>query len=282
MYEVIFLLILAFIWIIVASIYDFRKRIVFDWLNFSLITFALGFRFFYSLFHDNFTFFYQGLIGLGIFFILGTSLYYGRMFAGGDAKLMIALGTILPFSENLIVNIKIFLLFFLLFLFAGAVYGLSWSIYLTISKKKEVWDEMKKQFNQLRPIINALMAAALLVMVLGMYDSFLFYIGIMVFLLPYLYIYSKAIDEVCMVKTVKVKDLEEGDWLYHDLKIGSKTIKADWGGLTKNQIKEIKRKYKSIKIRQGIPFVPVFLIGFLLLVYVWFVNPGLLRILPWF
>jgi hypothetical protein len=29
-------------------------------------------------------FFYQGLIGLGIFFIIGNAFYYGRLFAGGD------------------------------------------------------------------------------------------------------------------------------------------------------------------------------------------------------
>jgi len=49
----------------------------------------------------GFGFFYQGLIGLGIFFVLGNALYYGRMFAGGDAKLMIALGAVLPFLKFL-------------------------------------------------------------------------------------------------------------------------------------------------------------------------------------
>ena len=138
MNEVIFLFVLATIWIIFAVIQDLRKREVANWLNFSLIIFALGFRFFYSLFSSelDFAFFYQGLIGLGIFFIIGNLLYYGKMFAGGDAKLMIALGTILPLSNDFFINLKFFALFFFLFLFAGAFYSLTVSIVLTVKNFK--------------------------------------------------------------------------------------------------------------------------------------------------
>src|SRR3972149_7618794 len=104
MFEIIFLFVLALIWIIFATIQDVRTTEIANWLSFSLIAFALAFRFFYSLFIENFSFFYQGLIGLGIFFVLGNMLYSGKMFAGGDARLFIALGAILPisagFSEN--------------------------------------------------------------------------------------------------------------------------------------------------------------------------------------
>ncbi len=76
MYEVIFLLVLAGIWIAFASVQDLKHREVANWLSFSLIAFAIGFRFFYCLFSGGdggsggFMFFYQGWIGLGIFFIL--------------------------------------------------------------------------------------------------------------------------------------------------------------------------------------------------------------------
>ncbi|MBI2044064.1 prepilin peptidase, partial [Candidatus Pacearchaeota archaeon] len=188
MYEVIFLLSLAFVWILVASIYDLRKRIVFNWLSFSLIIFALGFRFFYSLFNENFALFYQGLIGLGIFFLLGNLLYYGRIFAGGDAKLMIALGAILPLSESFLINLKIFGLFFILFLFAGAIYGLSWSIYFTIKEKKKIRKEIKKQFTNLKTQMHLIMFLGLVLMVFGFYEILFLYLGIVIFLLPYLYV----------------------------------------------------------------------------------------------
>tara|TARA_Y100000034_G_scaffold17454_1_gene19085 strand:+ start:3891 stop:4727 length:837 start_codon:yes stop_codon:yes gene_type:complete len=269
MYEIIFLIILALIWIIFASIQDLKKREVANWLSFSLIIFALGFRFFYSVFIENFNFFYQGLIGLGIFFIIGNLLYYGRMFAGGDAKLMIALGPILPLSSDFLVNIQIFILFFLIFLFVGAFYGLIWSGFLSIKNFKEFKSEFSKRLNKNSKIILFVMFLGIILIIFGFVEKLFFSFGILVFIIPYFYLYAKSIDEVCMIKLIKTNYLTEGDWLYRDLKVGKKLIKANWDGLTKEQIKEIKKRYKKIKIRQGIPFIPVFLISFLLLIYFW-------------
>ena len=269
MYEIIFLIILALIWIIFASIQDLKKREVANWVNFSLIIFALGFRFFYSVFIENFNFFYQGLIGLGIFFIIGNLLYYGRMFAGGDAKLMIALGPILPLSSDFLVNIQIFILFFLIFLFVGAFYGLIWSGFLSIKNFKEFKSEFSKRLNKNSKIILFVMFLGIILIIFGFVEKLFFSFGILVFIIPYFYLYAKSIDEVCMIKLIKTNYLTEGDWLYRDLKVGKKLIKANWDGLTKEQIKEIKKRYKKIKIRQGIPFIPVFLISFLLLIYFW-------------
>jgi 5-bromo-4-chloroindolyl phosphate hydrolysis protein len=96
--------------------------------------------------------------------------------------------------------------------------------------------------------------------------------AIFVFLLPVFYIYAKAIDESCMVKKIRVNKLTEGDWLYQDKKIGKKIIKANWDGLTKKDIKLLKKNFKEIKIKQGIPFTPVFLISFLILVLFYFLK----------
>ena len=149
MFEVIFLFVLALVWIVFATVQDIRKSEIANWLNFSLIIFALGFRLFYSLFSDmGFNFLYQGLIGFGIFFVLGNLLYYGKMFAGGDAKLMIALGAVLPFSIIFNENLKIFALFFVLFLLVGAVYSIGASVYLSFRNFKKFKKEFSKQFKK--------------------------------------------------------------------------------------------------------------------------------------
>jgi len=274
MYNIIFLSALALVWIIFAVVQDLKKREVPDWLSFSLIIFALGFRFFYSLFSEaGFGFFYQGVIGLGIFLILGNLLYYGHMFAGGDAKLMIALGPILPFSEKFLGNLKLFVLFFVLLLFVGAVYSLTASIFLSIKNFKKFSKEFGKQMKKNKIALSAVMFLGLALMALGFSERFFFSLGILIFCLPYFYVYLKAVDESCMVKHVKVKELSEGDWLYRDLKIGRKLIKAEWGGLSKEEIKLIRKKYKSVIIKQGIPFTPAFLMAFLIFIY--FLKTGL-------
>jgi len=274
MFEVIFLFVLALIWIVFATIQDSRQREVANWLNFSLIIFALGFRFFYSLFSlEDFQFFYQGLIGLGIFFVIGNVLYYGKMFAGGDAKLMIALGPILPFSTDFLTNIKAFLLFFILFLFVGAFYSIGASLYLSLKNFRKFRKEIVMQFHKNKTPMTVVIFLALFFLVVGLSQKTFFVLGIFVFVLPYLYIYIKAVDESCMVVKVSSRKLTEGDWLYSDLRLGKKLIKANWGGLTKSEISLIRKKKKFVTIRNGIPFTPVFLVSFLL--FYFFMKNGL-------
>ena len=57
LYPEIVLIVLAFIWIVFASIQDWRTKEVSDWLNASLLIFALLFRFLYSLFSNSWNFF---------------------------------------------------------------------------------------------------------------------------------------------------------------------------------------------------------------------------------
>lgn len=267
MFEIIFLSVIAIVWLSFAVVQDLKKREIANWLNFSLIAFALGFRLFYSLFYkSNFLFFYQGIFGLAIFFILGNALYYGKFFAGGDAKLLIALGTVLPFSESFSINLSTFLNFFLIFFFTGAVYSLTISIILSLGNFSRFKKEFGKQFRLNKKIHMAALILSIVTATAGiLFDNILVLLGIFIFIIPYIYTYAKAVDESFMIKEIKTGRLTEGDWLYHDIKLGKKTIKATWHGLTKNEISLIKKKYKKVSIRQGIPFSPVFLIAFILL-----------------
>lgn len=273
MWEVIFLICLAIVWMIAASVQDLKEREVANWLNFSLIIFALGFRFFWSLFEaDGFGFFYQGLIGFGIFLVIGNLFYYAHLFAGGDAKLMIALGSVLPFSSDLGINVRIFMWFLLIFLFAGAAYGFIWSASLAIKYSKGFKKEFGRLFGKNKKMVYGILVFGLVLMVLGFVEQLFLIFGIFVFVLPYFYIYAKAVDECCMIKKVKVGDLVEGDWLYRDVKVGTKVIKAKWDGLNKKQIGLLRKNKKDVLVRQGIAFVPVFLIAFLILIWCWLVG----------
>lgn len=276
MYELIFLWILALIWIVFAVVQDLKTREIANWLNFSLIVFALGYRFFYSLFSLNWDFFYSGVFGLIIFFILGNVLYYSRLFAGGDAKLMIALGAILPFSNNFIENLNLYWKFLVIFLITGGIYTLLVSFIISLRNFKIFKREVKKQFKNYQRFYSLVILISLILVIFGIvFNVFLIYFGILMFILPYLHLYAKSIDEGLMIKKVDVRKLTEGDWLYKDVKIGRKTIKANWDGLSKENIALLKKKYKNkkINIRFGIPFSPVFLISLIMYCYlVWTSN----------
>ena len=268
-FQIIFLICLALIWITFAVVQDLRKREIADWVNFSLIIFAVGFRFFWGLFsNEGFGFFYQGLIGLAVFFLLGNLLYYSRMFAGGDAKLLFALGAVLPFSGIFSVNLNIYALFLILFLFSGAVYGFFASLFLIIGHFKNFRKEFLRQAKTNKNILILSIFFALFFIILGFANHFIIYFGVLIFVFPYFYLSAKSIDKVCMIKKVPAKDLREGDWLFKDVKVGKKIIKKTWDGLAKKDIKLLQKK-KFVAIKYGIPFSPSFLIAFIILVYFW-------------
>jgi Flp pilus assembly protein protease CpaA len=268
MYEVIFLLALGGIWITFAAIQDIRKREVADWLNYSLIIFAIGFRFFYSLFSEQRAFFVQGVIGLGIFFILGNLLYYGKFFAGGDAKLLIALGAIIPVSQSFFRNIHYFSFFLISFLFTGAVYGVLWS--LVLAKKNYSMfkhDFFKKIKSEKKSIAFSLLVGMIFLFFGIFFRYYLFFaFSFLFFLLPYLFLFAKAVEDTCMIKKINTRILAEGDWLYKNVMVGKKLIKSKWDGLSGEEIRLLRKHKKEVLIRQGIPFIPAFWISFLIFV----------------
>ena len=275
MYENLFLIIIALIWIIGAVIQDLKKREVSNWWNFSLIAVALSYRAFLSILMHDYMYFIYGLIGFAVFFILANVFYYARIFAGGDAKLLMALGAVLPFSFSFYGNLIIFAYFISLLLICGSVYGLIYSFILVF----RIWKDFKKEFlNQCEgnsKIIDVcFFTAFFLAIILLVFNQYLLgIIPLLLFLFPILYIYAKSVEEACLIKKIKIKDLTEGDWLYEEVDVGKvkgkkKIIEPNWEGLSAEELILLKKLKKGkVKIRQGIPFTPAFLFGFLVLIW---------------
>jgi Flp pilus assembly protein protease CpaA len=262
-YPLIVLVSFAFIWIFFAMMQDLRYREVADWLNFSLVLFALGFRFFYSLFENQWWFFIYGLLGFFAFLVLGHLLYYGRIFAGGDAKLFIALGAILPFSDEMLKNILMMSIFVLIFLVAGAIYGLTWSFVLAAKNKEEFGKKFYEKLKRGKKLIMLFLPISIILALFGFFNILFIYIAVSVFLLPYLFIFAKSVDEALMIKKISTERLREGDWLYKGFKVKGRIMKAKWEGLSKKEIEFLRKNYRGkVTIREGVPFVPVFLISF--------------------
>jgi len=261
-----FLIGLGLVWIIGAVLQDLRRREVDNLWNFSLIGFALAYRFAVSIWGGNYWFMLNGLIGFGIFFILGNLFYYSRLFAGGDAKLVMALGVVFPLSYNWIINFKIFGLFILFFLIGGSIYSLIWAFYLMIYNWKRFSKEFSKQFKKYKKMF----LVALVFVLLWVGFSFIIsqvafvLIGLVILLFPLLFMFAKSIEESCMVKRLSPDKITEGDWLYEDIFVGDKKIKSTWEGVSKRELKLIQRKVKKkILVKYGIPFTPSFLFGFI-------------------
>ena len=269
-----FLFGLAIVWTSLATIQDIKFREIYNWLNFSLIIFALSFRFIYSLFVlDNFSFFVQGAIGLGLFFILGNILYYSKMFAGGDYRLFVALGAVLPLYGNTIFTLELLFSFFLIFLLVGSIYGIFYSLVIGIINFSKVKKQFLVEFK--KNIYLSIFATFLgiIFLIFSFRNSMFFYFGLFIIFILYYYLFVKSIDESYMVRRIKPKNLTLGDWLYKDVKVGKKLVRATWDGLGKEDIGLLQRK-KYVLIRTGLQFAPVFLISLILFVLVFVVFPN--------
>jgi Flp pilus assembly protein protease CpaA len=263
-----FLIAIAVFWMIVASIQDIRKREVENWWNFSLIVFVLAFRAFVAVENHNPWYFGWGVLGLIAGFILANAFYYGRVFAGGDAKLMMALGAILPFSSSWQTNLEILVLFLILFLTFGSLYGIAYSFGLALMNFKGFKKEFLSYFRRYRKLILVFEIASLASFIAFFFFEIYLGVSLAIILLisPILLIYAKSIENAGMLKLVKIRDLTIGDWLAKPVRAGKNKVMPNWEGLNERQLKLIQNKCKGrILIKQGLPFVPSFLIAFIAL-----------------
>ena len=130
----------------------FEKREIANWVNFSLIIFALGLDFFILYLMELKT--GQDLISFSGINRLGDFLYSWKSFVllqnvcWRRCKITFCFRSYSAVFRQLFVNLKVFVLFLILFLFAGALYGLFVSGALIFSHFKKFKGEFSKQFKQ--------------------------------------------------------------------------------------------------------------------------------------
>lgn len=257
-----FLFLVFLVGIIVACFQDLKRREVDNWLNLFLLVVSFSFIFYRAIFEGNGLLVIRAGFVLVLMFAVMSFFYYGRVFAGGDAKLLFAM-TVFFVGESFyssIINVGLFLI---LLMFSGSVYGLVYSFVLYFKNFEKVNKEMRKLF-----LVFDFWFLVFLFLVLALgFVNFWFLVfgafGILVFLF---YIFTKGIEGVAMIRVVSGRELREGDWLVEDVKVGKKVVKADWDGLSLENVKLLKGR-KRIKIKEGLPFVPAFLIAFLIYVF---------------
>jgi len=263
-----FLFAVAFVWIIFATIQDLRKREVANWLNFSLVGVALAYRAFYSSFRGDWDFFLFGVLGFVLFFVLGYAFYYGRVFAGGDSKLLIALGAVLPF-EKLGDLFYVTLGFLFVLFFIGTMYSLIYSLVISIRQGKRFIAEFDVRIRKSKVLFFLVLALIVVLFITEgiMAGNWMLWVisGVFIILIVLLYVYLMAVDR-CMIVLRSPGKLAEGDWIISDIRVGNRWIRKSVHGLSLEEIRLLRKNRKSIYVKDGIPFIPVFLMAFIMVV----------------
>ena len=260
--------------LLVASYTDLKTREVPDWLNYCVIAAGIGLRLLFSVYYWDYHFIIEGLVGLCLFVAVGLIMFYAGQWGGGDSKMLMALGAVLGVSFRLDTFI---VSFFINLLVSGAIYGLLFSLYLAIKNKKAFRREaqafVKKYSKYVHGSVLGLLVLTL-VSYFTIHDLFLKFLtmAMLVFLLVLvmLWIFVKVVEKACMLQLVNPRVLTEGDWVSKEVRYKGKVLAGPKDlGVSKQQIKHLVKLYSQKKIRKvwlkiGIPFIPSFLIAFVI------------------
>ncbi|MBW3015688.1 A24 family peptidase [Candidatus Woesearchaeota archaeon] len=253
----------------IASYTDLKTREVPDWLNYGLIFSGIGLRAVFSISSLDSGYLINGLAGLALMFVVAYAMYYTGQWGGGDSKLLIGLGAFIGFRLESMPTLALFLINLVI---VGAFYGLAWSFVLA-SKNRKAFIRNANILIQKQGVVRAkkLFYALVLILLILLFLTktiqlpvlFLLIFAILSF---YTYIFSKSVEQSCMIKKYPVSKLTEGDWIAEDIFSKGKMICGPRDlGITKKQIASLKRlNISSVKVKEGIAFVPSFLIAYLI------------------
>jgi Flp pilus assembly protein protease CpaA len=262
--------------LLIGTYTDLKVREVPDWLNYGLVFVGFGLRLIFSVVYHDAGFIIEGLIGFGVFFVIALVMFYAGQWGGGDSKMVMGLGALLgmelsldAFLVGFIINIVIF----------GALFGLAFSVYLVYMNFSAFTVEFAKRFRERGREKWFVWIAAFVLLIAAVFVPYYIRVPViilagMVLLSFYVFVYLKAVEQAAMIRWVEPEKLTEGDWVVEDVFVGRKRICGPKDlGLEIAQIRKLialkkKGKVKRILIKYGIPFVPSFLIAFIV-TYFW-------------
>lgn len=264
--------------LLIGSVEDFKKREIPDFLNYFFVISILGLRLLYSIINLNYIYFIEGILGFLVFFFIAVFMYYSGQWGGGDSKMLLGLGAFfgltlpMELSFDYFFGLSLFNYLILMFL-VGAVYAIIWTIVVTFLNFKKVFKKYSELFFSkfyliLRRIIFGTVFLFFLISFLVSVPTkiVIFSFSLITIIMYFLFLLLKSVETVAMIKAVDVNLLTEGDWVVEDVFYNKKKVCGpDDLGLTLDQISKLKKyKIKKVKIKQGIPFVPSFLMAFLI------------------
>ena len=262
--------------LIIGSYTDFKIREVPDWLNYGLIFTGAAIRIILTIVYHDWNYLIEGALGFGLFFLIALAMFYGAQWGGGDAKMVMGLGTLigLQLSWN-----SFMLAFILNIIIFGSIFGLLFSVYMAVQNRKPFVKEFAGQFKKRKALKWFVWLGTVALLIVSLFVPASIKIAIvvlagMMLLTFYVFMYLKAVEQSAMIKLVSPEALTEGDWVVKDVVVAGKRICGPKDlGLAMSQIRKLiklkrQKKIDKILVKYGIPFVPSFLIAFIV-TYFW-------------
>ena len=197
-------------------------------------------------------------------------MYYTKQWGGGDTKLLIPLGIIFSTYPELnyfnpILNFPFPMILLINIFVIGTLYCLFYSFYLAIKHKERFIKEFKKNEFKKAKIIAVILALSLVIITIYLpypRNILSLLLSLIILITPYLIAFVKSVEKGCMFEKISVNKITEGDWVAENIYNNKKLILSKHNlGVTKKQIEVIKKLKKDVLVKNGLPFIPSFLIA---------------------
>ena len=248
------LIAIALIGSFAAGIHDFLTSNVPDKVCISMIILGLILHIISGIVTKDFSMFFYSLLFGGAFLVFGLLMYYGGQWGGGDGELLLSIGILLPQVTIVKTYFPFAISFFINSFFIGAVYSIFYSLILS-AKNPSISKNFFRTIKQ--PLFLMSLSLFLILSIISFfYIHYLSLIFFLAFTLILFWKFAKSIEQG-FYKRIPVSKLKVDDMLGEDipkLKIYKRFIK----GLTKEEVKKIKRIKRYVIIREGIRYGLVF------------------------
>lgn len=256
----------------VAGYFDLKTTEIPDKIPLIMGAIGILLRFSYSLLTGDWNFIVAPvLVSLG-FLGFGLLMYYTGQWGGGDAKVLGAMGLLIGVLPESFLKYSIFPFwadyFFNIFL-VGVFYTIIYAFGMVFRNPKISRGFLKDFKGSLKELSLFILLGFGFIIFASFFTnlySLSISIGVLIIGLFVLFKFLKAVEEIGFKKKIKTKNLKEGDMLNEpipELDLNSKIIK----GLTKEEVKSIKKAKKTVCIREGVRFGPVFCIALLVTLF---------------
>jgi hypothetical protein len=291
-----FVFTMCFLGLLLGSITDLKKREVPDLLNFGLIVFGFGIASITSLVFWSTTSILSALLGFVFCFLVSCIMFYTGQWGGGDAKMLMAIGALvgIPFSllrsflsllfsnpsSITLQDIPSLFLFLFMVIFFGGIFGFCWLLVLIVRHWHQFVPAYLSALEERHARRRRYIIYVLLLIFFGialLVQDFALQIlsavsALLLFVLYHSFLVIKVVEQIAFVKRIPVSHVTEGDWVAVDVIVDGKTIvsKKDLG-MSREQLLELHHlarqgKISFVLVKYGIPFVPSFLIAFIVTV----------------
>ncbi len=260
---------------LVGSITDLKERIVPNWISYLMIIFGLTGHLLLSILSRGFWPLLNSLIGAGVFFGIASIMFYTGAWGGGDTKLLIGLGALLPvyplalqswlnprlaiwpFMFTMWINVLIF----------GAIMGIGYGIYVLAKNWRRFSREIKQIIHNYKWYIHLITAMAAIPIALFFLKLEIYVLVGLIWIVCsvffYTFIFTKSVENISMYKLISPQQLTEGDWIVEKVISNNKVLyRPERTGVTLNNIRKlINSGIRFVKIKEGLPMIPAFLVG---------------------